>query len=125
MKRLPNSVAVLILSFFVLAACVTPRPTVDSIADAIVVTSADIESAAAIVKNLCGNTVPGGPCAMGSLISTSTKDSFKRGLQEALDGVVAANRLLAAGRSVDAEDRLAIADAIVKVLQAELLRRQR
>jgi len=125
MKRLSYSITVLILSFFVLAGCVTPRPTVDSIADAIVVTSADIESSAEIVKNLCGNTVPNGPCAPGSLISTSAKDSFKRSLQDALDGVVAANRLLAAGKSVDAEDRLAFVDAIVKQLQAELLRRQR
>ncbi len=125
MKRLPNSVAVLILSCVMLAGCVTPRPEIDSVADAILVTLADIESSAEIVKNLCGNTVPNGACAPGSLISTSTKDSFKRSLQDALAGVVAANRLLAAGRSVDAEDRLAFADAIVKALQAELLRRQR
>lgn len=125
MKRLSYSISVLMLSFLMLAACVAPRPQINSIADAIVVTSSDIESTAQIVRNLCRNTAPGGPCAAGSLISTSTKDSFKRSLQEAQDGVVAANRLLAAGNSVDARDRLAFADAIVLALIAELERRQR
>ena len=115
----------LFLSMSMLSGCATQRPKIDSMADAIVVTSADIESTAQIVKNLCRNIVEDGPCAAGSLISTSTKDSFKRSLQEAQDSVVAANRLLAAGKSVDAGDRLAFADAIILVLVAELERRQR
>ncbi|KKL12275.1 hypothetical protein LCGC14_2537370, partial [marine sediment metagenome] len=76
------------------------------------------------VHGLCGNKVPNGPCADGSVISTSTKDGFKRSLQEALDVVVSANRLLAAGQAVDAKDKLAFADAIIKGLMAELARRQ-
>ncbi len=124
MKRLPCSIAVLILTSVMLCACVTPRPQVNSVADAIIVSSADIESAAQTVQNLCGNTEPGGPCAAGSLISTTSKNSYKRQLQDALDGVKTANRLLAAGNATAAGNRLDQVDAIVLALTAELARRQ-
>ena len=112
--------------FFVLflSACVTPRPKIDSVADAIVVTSADIESTAQTVQKLCGNTVPDGPCAPGAVISTRTKDRFKERLQDAQDTVVASNRLLAAGKSVEAGDRLSQAEIVIMAIQSELERRQ-
>jgi hypothetical protein len=112
-----------ILLAFSLLGCVTPRPPVESVADAIVVTAADIESVAQTVKTLCGNLEPGGPCADGAAISTETKAMLKIRLQTAQDALVAANRLLAAGQSVDASDKLAVADAIIRALQAELARR--
>lgn len=114
----------LLLALAMSASCGVQRPQVDSIADAIVVTSADIRSAAQVVKSLCGNTVENGPCAAGSLISTETKDSFKRSLQSALDLVASANRLRAAGNAAAAGDKLALADAIILALQAEITRRQ-
>ena len=114
----------LLLSISMLSGCVTQRPKVDSVADAIVVTSADIESIAQTVKNLCRNTVPDGPCAPGAVISTRTKDRFKDRLQDAQDTVVASNRLLAAGKSVEAGDRLSRAEAVIMAIQAELERRQ-
>lgn len=110
--------------FTLLAGCATPRPEVDSVADAILVTSADIESAAQTVQGLCGNLTPGGPCAAGAAISTETKESLKVRLQQAQDAIVTANRLLAAGLPADAEGKLALAESILLALQAELARRQ-
>lgn len=125
MKRLPYTfVATLLLALTMLVACVTPRPPVDSVADAILVTSADIKSVAQTVQNLCMNEVEDGACTPGALIETDTKDSFKRSLQEALDYVSTAKRLLAAGKAVDADDYLALADSIILAVQAELARRQ-
>ena len=126
MNRLSHAYATILMLLLVFAAsaCVTPRPQIDSVADAIAVSSADIKSVAQTVQNLCMNTVEDGPCAAGSLISTDTKDSFKRSLQGALDYVSTAKRLLAAGQAVDASDNLALADAIILAIQAELERRQ-
>ena len=115
MNRLSHVYATILMLLLVFAAsaCVTQRPKIDSVADAILVTSSDIKSAAQIVQNLCMNEVEDGACAPGALIETDTKDSFKRSLQEALDYVSTAKRLLAAGKVVDADDYLALADAII------------
>jgi hypothetical protein len=112
-----------LLVLAMLTACVTPRPEVNSVADAILVASADIESSAQTVKALCGNLSPGGPCAEGAPISTDTKERLKSQLQQAQDSVVVANRLLAAGQGADAADNLAVAEAIIVALKAELARR--
>ena len=126
MNRLSHVYAtvLMLLLVFAASACVTPRPQIDSVADAIAVSSADIKSIAQTVQNLCMNTVEDGPCAATSLMSTNTKDSFKRSLQDALDQVSTAKRLLAAGKAVDANDKLALADAIIMAIQIELERRQ-
>lgn len=113
----------LIITVLFLSACVAPRPEINSVADAIVVTSADIETAAQTVKNLCGNVEAGGPCMAGALISTETKEGFKLNLQKAQDSIVVANRLLASGSVNEAADKLAIAESILRILQAELARR--
>ena len=108
----------------IMVSCVTPRPAVNSVADAILVASADIESAAQTVKALCLNEAPGGPCLPGATISTETKESLKDQLQRAQDAVVTANRLLANGLPTDAQERLDFAESIILALQAELARRQ-
>lgn len=46
----------------------------------------------------CGNTVPGGPCKPGSLISTEDKDSAKLKLTEANGWIDEANVLHYAGK---------------------------
>jgi hypothetical protein len=117
MKLLP------LIALVLLIGCVTPRPQTDNVADAILVTSADIESAAQTVKTLCGNLEPGGPCMPGAAISTETKESLKIRLQEAQNAVVLADRLLENGLPIDAASKLALAESIIIILQAELARR--
>lgn len=99
------------------------RPKVDSVADAIVVTAADIESLATEVRTLCGNTVPNGPCDPLSPLKTSDKDRIKSQLQDAQDALVDANRALAVADAVEADNDLARATAILTVIQAILTER--
>lgn len=115
--------AMILLSFLLLFGCATPRPDIDSVSDAIVVASADVESIATTVQRLCRNEVPGGDCASGALITTAAKERMRNQLQTAQDSIVAANRLLAAGETVEAGDKLSLAEALVIALQAELARR--
>jgi len=100
-----------------LAGCGVQHPKVDSLSDAIVVAAADVETAAGEVQALCGNTAPGGPCAHGSLISTSQKETAKASLQQAQDVIVAANRALVAGDSIDAKNKLDRAASILLIVQ--------
>lgn len=106
-----------------LGGCGTARPQVDSVSDAIIVTATDIEIAASQVRELCGNTEPGGPCLPGALISTDTKNRLKDQLQSGLDAVSLANRSLAANNAAEAGTKLDQAEAILRVIQAELARR--
>lgn len=106
-----------------LGGCVTPRPPVNSISDAIVVTASDIETAAVQIREMCGNTVPDGPCAAGALIDTDLKGRMKTSLQSGLDAVKLANRSLAANNAAQAGSSLDRAEAILRVIQAELARR--
>lgn len=114
----------MLLACLMLSGCGTQRPQIDSLSDAIVVTAADVETAAQTVKSLCRNERPGGPCAPGALISTNTKERLKSALQSVLDGLSTANVALAAGDSIDAGDRLARTQALLAVLSAELTRLQ-
>ncbi len=113
----------LLLATVMLAGCETQRPKVDSISDAIVVTAADIESIATVVKDLCRNTAPGGPCAPGAAISTATKESLKDDLQSAQDSLTAANRMLAAGDGAGAQGRLNQVELVLALVRDELERR--
>ncbi len=122
----PAAVGVLaiLIACFAFSGCGVQRPQVDSIADGIAVTAADVETAAQTVKSLCRNTQPGGPCADGALISTEQKESLKNGLQDVLDGLSVANLALATNDYGEATDRLARTQAILAVLSAELARLQ-
>lgn len=105
-----------------LVSCSAPRPQIDSVADAIAVTSADIETAAETVLDLCRNASPGGQCAPNALISTSTKDDMKRQLQAALDGVKTANDALDAHDSIAADNHLDRARTLLTILSQQLAR---
>jgi len=116
------SILSLLLVFVLLFGCGIQRPPVDSIADGIAVTAADVETTAQMVKSLCRNTVPGGPCADDAMISTGQKESLKNGLQDVLDGLSMANLALAVNDDATARDGLARTQAILAVLRAELTR---
>lgn len=105
--------------FLFLVGCAA-RPEVDSIADAIVVTAADIETAAQQIGRACGNTEPDGPCAPGALISTSDKDRLAEDLQEALDSLLLANQALAADEGIEADNRLARAKSLLLIVRTAL-----
>ena len=120
----PASVGIfaILLACLMLAGCGIQRPQTDSISDAIAVTAADVETAAQTVKDLCRNTVAGGPCADGALISTATKERLKEQLQDVLDSLRAADRLLASNDSISAQTRLGRTQALLAILSAELAR---
>jgi len=111
-----------LLALSMLSGCVTPRPKIDSIADGIAVTAADIETAAQTVKSLCRNTEPGGPCAADALISTDTKERLKNQLQEMLNALTVANLALSAADTSQAQTKLQQTTALLLILQAELAR---
>ena len=113
-----------LLACLMLSGCATQRPQIDSMADAIAVTAADVETVAQTVKSLCRNERPGGPCAAGAPISTDQKESLKNGLQDVLDGLSLANLALATGDEAGARGGLARTEAILAVLRAELVRLQ-
>ena len=122
----PAAVGILaiLIACFAFSGCGVQRPQVDSIADGIAVTAADVETAAQTVKRLCRNAEPGGLCADGAAISTEQKESLKNGLQDVLDGLSVANLALATNDYGEATDRLARTQAILAVLSAELARLQ-
>lgn len=123
--RSPVVVGILagLMALLMFSGCnVLQRPQVDSVADAIAVTAADVETTAQTVKRLCGNTRPGGDCARGATLSTDQKESLKNGLQDVLDGLSVANLALATGNAIEAGDSLARTQAILAVLRAELTR---
>ncbi|MCH8134809.1 MAG: hypothetical protein IIB77_02385 [Proteobacteria bacterium] len=122
----PAAVGILaiLLACFALSGCAAQRPQIDSIADGIAVTAADVETAAQTVRSLCRNLDPGGPCAAGALISTTQKESLKNGLQDVLDSLSLANLALAMDDYPGARTKLARTQAILAVLSAELARMQ-
>ncbi len=124
--RSPVFVGILagLLALLMLSGCAAQRPQIDSIADGIAVTAADVETAAQTVRSLCRNAQPGGPCAVGALISTSQKESLKNGLQDVLDGLSVANLALSMDDYSGAQTKLARTQAILAVLSAELARMQ-
>ena len=69
--------AVLAVLLATLIGCVTPRPEIDSVSDAIVVTAADVETAAQQVQRACGNLEPNGDCRIGAPIDTATKNRLQ------------------------------------------------
>lgn len=120
-----NRSLALVVAALALAACaLVARPPVDSVADAIVITAAEIETAATQVRALCGNDAPGGPCVEGALIDSRTKDELRARLQDAQDALVDANRALAAARDTDAENQLARAEAVLAAVQSILEERR-
>lgn len=120
MKHARTTPVWLLAAFLVACGTQVQRPPVNSVSDAIVAASADIESAAQTVLDLCGNTTPGGFCAPGSLISTSRKEQLSEQLQDLLETVKSANRLLIAGQSVEADNRLDQVEATLLVIRSEL-----
>ena len=113
-----------ILCVLAVAGCGINRPVIDSVADAIAVTAADIETAAQTAQRLCGNTVPDGPCRPGALLDTGTKDEIKNQLQDALDYLSDANRALAADEGARASGFLNRAEALLVVVEAVLRERE-
>ena len=124
--RSPASVSILalLLACFMLASCGIQRPHIDSAADAIAVTSADIETAAQTVKDLCQNIEPGGPCAPTSIISTQRKESFKVSLQKMLDTLRTADLALTMGQEAKSDEYLARTESMLLILKSELARYQ-
>lgn len=120
MKRL----LIPLLLAFVIIGCGTPVPRADSIEDAIVVTSANIETAADQLQDLCGNTVPRGQCRAGALVDTDTKERLRLQLQEALDAVRLANLAVSNDDNHDASDSLGRAQALLTLVRSELARRE-
>ncbi len=114
----------LLLACAMLSGCGIQRPPIDSISDGIVVTAADVETAAQAVKNLCRNTAPGGPCAPDAAISTRTKERLKESLQAILQVLRSADMALAVNDTAKAEDRLARTQALLGIVRAELARLQ-
>lgn len=115
---------VIVLACSMLAGCGIQRPQIHSISDAIAVMAADIETSAQLVKNLCLNTAPGGPCAPGAILSTETKESLKAQLVRMLELLRAADMALSLNDNLKAEDRLAQVQALLMILRAELARAQ-
>lgn len=103
---------------------VVDRPEVDSMADAIAVSAADITSLATEVHALCGNLEPGGPCLDGALISTEAKEQMREQLQEAQDALVLANTALNVNDGVAAGDYLTQVETLLTFLRDELEKRQ-
>ena len=114
----------IVLACSMLAGCGIQRPQIHSISDAIAVTAADIETSAQLVKNLCLNTVPGGPCAPGAILSTEAKEKLKAQLVRMLDVLRAADMALSVNENLEAEDRLAQVQALLMILRGELARAQ-
>ncbi len=114
----------ILLACFMLSGCGTTRPPIDSMADAIAVTAADVETAAQAVKSLCRNTQPGGPCASNAAITTEQKEGLKDGLQEVVNGLNFANMAVSNDDIAGANGGLARTNALLAVLQAELTRLQ-
>ena len=114
----------IVLACSMLAGCGIQRPQIHSISDAIAVTAADIETSAQLVKNLCLNTVPGGPCAPGAILSTEAKESLKAQLERMLSVLRAADMALSVNENLEAEDRLAQVQALLMILRGELARAQ-
>lgn len=96
------------------------RPSVDSPSDAVVVAAANITTVATEVHRACGNEEPGGPCLPGALIDTETKDEMRDRLQEALDALVLANRLLDANDEAGAGDKLEEIGFMLSLIREEL-----
>ncbi len=115
--------AVLVLPLIMLPGCVT-RPTVDSIEDAIAVTSVEIVALSGTVQTLCGNTVTDGECRADAVITTKTKARLKAHLQRGVDALGLAKRMLVEGDIQNAQDQLALANSILKFLQTEVRRLQ-
>jgi len=115
-------VASLLIAALVLSGCQTPRPKIDSIGDAIVVTAADIETVAQTVRELCGNTAPDGPCLASAVIDTGKKNQLKDTLSRALASLRLANQAYEADEAVEAEDRLTRAQLLLTLIREELAR---
>lgn len=117
------------LAFIVLGSLVAlggcaSRPSVDSLADVVAATAADIETAAQSTERLCANVVPSGPCASNALIDTELRDEIKGELQRALVYLNDANRALAADQAARADGLLNRATAVLTVVEAILRERE-
>lgn len=112
----------LIVAAVGLSGCATKRPPIESISDAIVVTSADVEIASDTLLSLCGNTVPRGPCRAGAVISQETNARIAQNLTNVVDGVERASNALAADELLDANDEIGRARSLLTIIRAELAR---
>lgn len=108
----------LIVCLLVLSGCGLNRPGIDSIADGIAVSAADIETLAQVTQEMCGNTTPRGDCLPGALVSTETKNEIREQLQQALSYLNDANRALAADETARASDFLTRTETILVVVEA-------
>lgn len=120
----PVGIVALLFAMLALSGCgalsTIERPEIDSIAKGIAVTAADLETAAQTTERLCGHTEPGGPCARGAPISTSTKASIAARIQEGIDALNTANAALAIDDTFEADDQLLRAESILAIIEAEL-----
>ena len=120
----PVGILTLLFAMLMLSGCgVTSgieRPKIDSIAKGIAVTASDLETAAQTTLRLCGTVEPGGPCAPGAPIKTSTKDSIAAQIQEGINALNTANAALAIGETFEADDQLSRAEALLAIAEAEL-----
>ena len=77
-----------------------------------------------LTRQLCGNTVPNGPCAPGAVITTEEKNSIKLKISQAREAVGIANELKRAGDDTGAQTKLQQADAVLAFIEQLLLARQ-
>jgi hypothetical protein len=76
-----------------------------------------VDTAAATIKAECGNTVPDGPCAATSSITTAEKQKAKHELTDALVALDRARELYAIGDVSGAANALDTAHVILSALE--------
>lgn len=88
-------------------------------------TSLAIENVADAVRMACGNTVPGGPCTEGAIITTDEKEGIKNSLQIAVNYLAVADQAIVTGNGEQAAARLRQAEAILEAINRLLAERSR
>lgn len=109
----------LLLALFVGTGCATT-----SFNDQLGAAYVSIDTVADAAYALCGNTVPDGACADGSVISTGEKNQIKRELQAALRGLDLARALKSEGDGELAQMRLDSARGFLRAAQKYLEARE-
>ncbi len=87
---------------------------------AVKTTALGIGGVADATLELCGNTVPDGPCAVGASISTTRKNQIKASLTDALDALETSTLLYFTDQRNEAKSKLERAEAILVLLLQEL-----
>jgi hypothetical protein len=82
-----------------------------------------VKTAADVIYEECGNTVPDGPCVPHSRISTEQKNELKQQLLIATDWLAEANHMKKAGDVDESADALEQANKILKHVESVLISR--